>query len=141
MAVPPEVRIPLENEKMMMIYQPALGESLDAIMDGEALLFHGFAEVNGSESYYLVTHRGVYYCTKEKLGLFKSHYVPQFTDLGPAEDVQVEIRDDRGWAFLRFVDENGKMVLRMWFKDELSGPFRKMSAEDEAMRFATKFST
>lgn len=141
MAVPPEVRIPLENETMMKVYEPALGQSLDAIRDGEELIFHGFAEVDNCESYYLVTHQGVYYCSQEKAGLFKRRYVPRFTDLGPVENVDVEIRDDRGWAFLRFMGGDGKVVLSMWFKDELSQPFRKMSAKEEAMRFATKFGT
>jgi hypothetical protein len=56
--VPPEVRIPLENETMMQGFQPALSQSLDAIPDGSKLLFHGFANVGNCEATTSLPTRG-----------------------------------------------------------------------------------
>lgn len=137
MGVPPEVRIPLENETMMKVYQPALGESLDAIPEEYKILFHGFAHVGNCVSYYLITHSGIHYCDQEKIGLFKKRYVPRFFDLDPVETLDVEIRGTN--AYIRFMG-GGKTLLTMWFQDELSA-FRRLSAEGEAMRFAEKYGT
>jgi hypothetical protein len=137
MPPPPEVRIPLENETLMKVYQPALGESLDSIPEEYKIVFHGFANVGNCESYYLITHHGIHYCDKERVGLLKMRYVPRFFDLDPVDSVQVEARPDLHSAYLRFFGD-GKTLLTMWFKDELSA-FRSMSAEDEAMRFAKAF--
>ena len=78
MVVPPEVRIPIENETMMKVYQPALGESLDLIPEEYKVMFHGLPNVGNRDSYYVITHAGVHYCETEKLGLFKKRYVPRF---------------------------------------------------------------
>jgi hypothetical protein len=137
MPVPPEVRIPIENETLMKVYQPALGESLDAIPEEHKVLFHGFAHVGNCESYYIITHAGIHYCDQERLGLFKKRYVPRYFSLDSVETIDVETRP--GSAYIRFF-KDGRMALVMWFQDELSS-FRGMSAEDEAMRFANKFGT
>ena len=138
MAVPPEVRRPIESETMMKIYQPALGETLDSIPEEYKIVFHGFAHVGNCDSYYLITHHGIHYCEKEKLGLFKSRYVARFFSLDDVENVEVETRPDIGSAYLRFFVD-GRQRLVMWFKDDLSA-FRQMSAEAEAMRFANAYS-
>lgn len=135
MGVPPEVRVPLENETMMKVYQPALGQSLDAIRDGQTIKFHGFAHVGNCDSYYLITLDGIHYCDQEKAGFLKKVYVPRFFSLDPVESLDVESRG--GNTYVRFMG-GGKMLLSMWFQDELSA-FRKMSAEDEAMRFANAY--
>jgi hypothetical protein len=109
----------LENEKMMMIFQPALSESLDAIPDWQAIVFHGFAYIGNCETYYLITHQGIYYCTEERVGFMKKRYVPQFFDLDPVVQLQVDSRPDRGSTYLRFLSDD-EMLLSMWFKDHLS---------------------
>ncbi len=137
--VPPEVRIPLESETMMQVYQPALGQSLDSIPEEYRIVFHGFAHVGNCDSYYLITHHGIHYCEEEKVGFLKKRYVPRFFDLDPVETVDVETRPDIGAAYLRFRVE-GQQRLVIWFKDYLS-VFRDMTAEDEAMRFADAYSS
>lgn len=136
MAAPPEVRIPIENETYMKVFQPALGESLDAIPDGVRIVQHGFANVGNCDSYYLITHGAVYYCEQERAGLMKKHYVSRITDISDVENLDAETRP--GSAYLRFLDSRGHVLLNMWFKDELSA-FRQMSAEEELMRFAQEF--
>jgi hypothetical protein len=137
MPVPPEVRIPLENERMMMSFQPALGESLDSIPEEHRIVFHGFANIGNCDSYYLITHHDIHYCETEKIGLFKKRYVPRTFDLTAVETIGVDTGP--GSAYVRFFIQN-KMVLVMWFQDELSA-FRQMSAEQEAMRFADAYGT
>ncbi len=138
MAVPSEVRIPIENERMMKLYQPALGESLDAILEGEKILLQGFAHVGNSVSYYLLTHRGLYYCESERAGFLKKRYASRFLDLGPAAGADLEFPGHLPhYAYLRFRDERGKVMISVWFQDELS----RSSAHEEAQRMADVFGT
>lgn len=120
MGVPPEVRIPLENEAMMRLYQPALGEGLDSFEDGERLLLHGLANVGNCDGYYLITDRGVRYCDSEKTGLFKKTYVGRFF---PKSRMARAIIDQAGppqYAYLRIFDEDDNMALVIWVQDEFS---------------------
>jgi hypothetical protein len=115
--VPPEVRVPIENQRMML-YQPALGESLDSFEEGENLLLHGIASVGNCEGYYLITNRGVHYCDSEKVGLFKKKYVSRFYPRSQmAEAIIDQIAGPRN-AYLRIYDEYGKMNLVFWFNEE-----------------------
>ena len=86
-------------------------------------MFHGFANVGNCDSYYLITHHGIHYCETEKLGLFKKTLRASLFDLDPVDNISVDTRP--GSAYVRFFSQ-GKMVLVMWFMDELSA-FRKMS--------------
>ena len=118
MSVPPEVRIPLENERMMMLYQPALGQSLDSIVDGESILLHGFANVGNCSGYYLVTNLGVHYCDSEKAGLFKKVYASRFFPKSRMTKGIIDQIAGPSNAYLRVYDENNKMALVMWFDEE-----------------------
>lgn len=132
-----QVRIPIENETMMKVFQPAVSQSMDAIPDGSKILFHGFANIGNCDSSYFITYHGIYYCEQERRGLLKKKYVPRFFDLDRVEKVGMD--DLRDQAYVRFFGE-GKMLLVMWFKPELSA-FRRMTAEEEAMRFVEKYGT
>ena len=115
---PPEVRVPLESERMMMLYQPALGESLDSFEKGERLLLHGLANVGNCDGYYLITDRGVHYCDSEKMGLFKKRYVSRFYPRSQmAKGIIDQIAGPHA-AYLRIYDENGRMNLVFWFNEE-----------------------
>jgi hypothetical protein len=122
-------------ERAMRPIQPALGESLDAILDGQTIKFDGFAHVGNCVSYYLITLDGIHYCDQEKAGLLKKRYVPRFFSLDTVESLDVESRGPN--TYVRFIG-GGRMLLSMWFSDEVSA-FRRMSAEDEAMRFANAY--
>jgi hypothetical protein len=137
MGAAPQDRARLENETMMTVYQPALGESLDAIRDGQAIKFDGFANVGNCVSYYIITLEGIHYCEQEKIGLLKKRYASRFFSLDPVESLDIESRGEN--TYLRFMGEGG-MLLCMSFTDEDSRGFRGMSAEDEAMQFARAYS-
>lgn len=118
MGVPPEVRRPLENQRMMMLYQPALRESLDSIVEGERILMHGFAHVGNCSGYYLITNLGVHYCDQEKAGMFKKVYASRFF---PSSRMTKAIVDQVGgpaFAYVRIYDEDNNMALVMMFDEE-----------------------
>jgi hypothetical protein len=118
MGAPPEVRIPIENQRMMQLYQPALGQSLDSIEDGETILLHGFAHVGNCSGYYLITDRGVHYCDSQKTGLFKKTYVSQFFPRARMARAIIDQVAGPQNAYLRIYDKENKMALVIWFDEE-----------------------
>jgi hypothetical protein len=124
---PPEVRVPIENEGMMKHYQPALGESLDSIREGESISLYGVASVGNCQGYYLITDRGVHYCDSEKAGLFKKTYVSRFV---PRSRMATGVIDQVGpnYAFLRIYDRDDEMVLAMKFDN----PWQRAACIEQA---------
>lgn len=102
----------------MMLYQPALGESLDSIEEGESILLHGFANVGNCVGYYLITNRGVHYCDSEKTGLFKKAYVSRFFPKSEMASASIDQISGPHAAYLRIFDEDDNMVLVLWFDEE-----------------------
>lgn len=133
MSVPPEVRTPIENEGMMRLYQPALGESLDAIEPGEEILLHGLAHVGNCEGYYLITNRGVHYCDSEKAGLFKKRYVSRFYPRSKMAKAHIDQISGPQNAYLRIYDNENNMSLVFWFNEE---PWQDMPCLVHAERVA-----
>jgi hypothetical protein len=117
-SVPPEVRIPLESQTMMKLYQPALGKSLDSIADGESILVYGFANVGNCSGYYLITNLGVHYCDQEKAGMFKKVYANRFFPKSRMTKGVIDQISGPTNAYLRVYDESNKMALVMWFDEE-----------------------
>lgn len=118
MGAPPEVRGPIESQRMMMLYQPALGDSLDSIEDGERILLHGYANVGNCDGYYLITDRAVHYCDSEKAGVFKKRYVSRsYPRSSMARAILDQISGPHN-AYLRIYDRDDKMALVFWFNEE-----------------------
>jgi hypothetical protein len=119
MAIPQQVRVPLEDDDMMHLYQPALGESLDVIeKTGERILLHGLAHVGNCDGYYLITDQGVHYCDSEKMGFLKKRYVSRFYPRAHmAHAVVDQIAGPRN-AYLRIFEDDDSMNLVFWFNEE-----------------------
>jgi hypothetical protein len=132
-AVPPEVRIPLESQQLMRLYQPALGQSLDAFTEAEKLLLHGYGNVGNCAGYYLITNLGVHYCDSEKAGLFKRRYVNRFFPRSRMVRAIIDQIAGPHLAFLRIYDHESRMVLVMQFDEE---PWQDRPCLDQAEQAA-----
>jgi hypothetical protein len=129
MSAPPEVRRPIESERMMQLYQPAIGQSLDSIEDGETVLLHGYAHVGNCYGYYLITDRGVHYCDSQKTGLFKKTYVSRFFPKSQMTRAVIDQIAGPQFAYLRIYDKQSKMALVLWFDEE---PWQKVPCRAQA---------
>jgi hypothetical protein len=129
MAVPPEVRLPIESERMMQLYQPALGESLDSIEEGESILLRGFASPGNCSGYYLITNLGIHYCDTEKAGLFKKIYASRFFPKSRMSRGIIDQIAGPSFAYLRIYDENNKMALVIKFDEE---PWQDVACLEQA---------
>lgn len=118
MGVPPEVRRPIESQRMMMLYQPAVGQSLDSIGEDEEILLYGFASVGNCSGYYFITNLGVHYCDSEKVGFLKKRYVSRFYPKARMARAIIDQIAGPHQAYLRIYDQDDTMALVFWFDEE-----------------------